>query len=319
MEFPLITIALAIYKPNLIWLKKQLLSLNSQDYPNLELLVWNDYPDSMDYQELFDECIEKFDFTIYNATNNLGSNGAFGELTKLAKGKYLAYCDQDDEWLPNKISDMYKSIINERADLVCCDSLVIDGEDNIIANSISELRPQQIFYEGKDVFRHLIRRNFVTGCASLVRTELAVRAYPIPECFYHDWWIAIYVAAYGKIYSLKKSLLRYRIHGNNQTKVVTSLKDKEEYYRNGLNREYKRLKGLESFYSNTQFIEIINEYKKFIDIRMKYKNKPTIVSFVNMTRYILNSSKGFKLEIFMPIIPEWVLKRLCSYYWRNKL
>lgn len=319
MEFPLITIALAIYKPNLSWLKKQLLSLDSQDYSNLELLVWNDCPDDSDYEELFEECIKEFKYSIFHSAKNLGSNAAFGELTKLAKGEYIAYCDQDDEWLPNKISEMYKAIISERADLVCCDSFVIDAEGKILANSIIELRPKQIFYEGKDIFGYLIKRNFVTGCASLVRTEFAVKAYPIPEGFYHDWWIAIYIAAYGKIYSLKKSLLRYRIHSNNQTDAIKSLKNKEEYYLRNLLTECKRMDALKKFYGDTIFSDVIGEYARFIDIRIMYRSTPTFLSAINMMCYIVERPKGIILEIFMPLIPEWLLQRLCNYFWRNRL
>ena len=42
---PKVVIALSIYKPNLKWLEELLISLNNQTYQNIELLVWNDFPE----------------------------------------------------------------------------------------------------------------------------------------------------------------------------------------------------------------------------------------------------------------------------------
>ena len=39
---PLVSILLAVYKPNEKWLIEQLISLNEQSYENLELIVYDD-------------------------------------------------------------------------------------------------------------------------------------------------------------------------------------------------------------------------------------------------------------------------------------
>ena len=42
IDKPLISIVMAVYEPNMQWLKELLLSLESQTYPNLELILRDD-------------------------------------------------------------------------------------------------------------------------------------------------------------------------------------------------------------------------------------------------------------------------------------
>ena len=64
MSTPSVTIAMAMYKPNITWLREQLISLNKLDYPNLNLIVWNDCPTDDNHEELFAELITKFPFRV---------------------------------------------------------------------------------------------------------------------------------------------------------------------------------------------------------------------------------------------------------------
>ena len=93
MSTPSVTIAMAMYKPNITWLREQLISLNKLDYPNLNLIVWNDCPTDDNHEELFAELITKFPFRVIKGKENLGSNGAFEQLTRLITTEYIAYCD----------------------------------------------------------------------------------------------------------------------------------------------------------------------------------------------------------------------------------
>ena len=45
IDKPLVSILLAVYKPNEAWFIEQLISLNEQTYENIELLVYDDCPD----------------------------------------------------------------------------------------------------------------------------------------------------------------------------------------------------------------------------------------------------------------------------------
>ena len=73
-----ITVVMAIYKPNLDWLKEELISIQKQTYHNFQVFAWNDCPDDKtDYNSLFKQYLLDIPFKVFNGTENLGSNGAF--------------------------------------------------------------------------------------------------------------------------------------------------------------------------------------------------------------------------------------------------
>ena len=65
---PLVSILLAVYKPNEKWLIEQLISLNEQSYENLELIVYDDCPENPVNEELFTSNITNFSFKIIRGT-----------------------------------------------------------------------------------------------------------------------------------------------------------------------------------------------------------------------------------------------------------
>ena len=104
---PRIAILMAVYDPRMDWLREQLLSLNAQTYPNLMLYVRDDCSPTVPYEDIQQcvrECITNFPYVMTRNERNLGSNLTFQQLTLEAEGVYFAYCDQDDIWLPEKLT-----------------------------------------------------------------------------------------------------------------------------------------------------------------------------------------------------------------------
>lgn len=311
MTNPLVTILMAIYKPNIKWLVKQLESLNNQTYSNLKLLVWNDAPDDeTDYEEVYNNCITNFEYEIHVGKENLGSNGAFEELTKLATSEYVAYCDQDDVWLPEKIATLVGEAQASESDLLCSDMYVIDKDDNIVATSISKVRPRQIFYKGNDLFQYLFSRNFITGCTTLVKTEMAKNALPFPKEFVHDWWLGIFTSAHGNVTSINKPLIKYRIHSNNQTGVLSGVYDKDSYY----DKRIKEVIGraivlLDRFCGHRAYGEILI-FHHYAECRMKYFKCASLVNFIELYKLKgLNKSTTY-FELLLPFMPNFIFKFL---------
>src|ERR1039457_2351233 len=98
IDKPLVSILLAVYKPNEAWFIEQLISLNEQTYENIELLVYDDCPEYPINEDIIKQYITKFSYTLIRGIKNEGSNKAFEELTKVSEGEIFAYCDQDDVW-----------------------------------------------------------------------------------------------------------------------------------------------------------------------------------------------------------------------------
>ena len=176
---PLISILMAVYEPRMDWLKEQLDSLNAQTYPNLRLYVRDDCSPTVPFEKIettIQECVTAFPCSLKRNERNLGSNGTFELLTREAEGEYFAYCDQDDVWLPEKLAVLRETIERERAQLVCSDIYIMDGNGKQVADSITKIRRHHIFRSGEGLTDTLWYANFASGCALLVRAETAKEA-----------------------------------------------------------------------------------------------------------------------------------------------
>ena len=316
-EFPKVDILMAIYKPNLKWLEEQLISLNNQTYKNLNLIVWNDYPDdNFNYNEFFKKYITEFEFKIYKGKNNFGSNKAFEELTKLAASEYVAYCDQDDIWLPEKISILMQSIKNSNADLICSDMYVIDADSKIVADKITKVRPHQIFYKGENLFEYLFSKNFVTGCTMLAKTEFAKNSLPFPKEYVHDWWLALNAAANRKLDIIEKSLIKYRIHGSNQTGILGGIRTREDYYDKKIKLDINRSIILLNEFGDKKSISRFITYGKY---RSNYYKKQNITNLYKLFKLRKMNRLTTYFEIILPFIPEWLFKFIITQIRKGKI
>ena len=242
---PKISVLMAVYEPRLDWLKEQLMSLNAQTYPNLRLYVRDDCSPDVPFEmvrALVEQCITSFPYTIERNERNLGSTKTFERLTMEAEGDYLAYCDQDDIWLPEKLSVSETQIGS--AGLLCGDVIPIDADGRRLAGSITELRPRIILKEGAGLGGSLIYRNFVIGCTILIRSDIAKAAVPFAQSMVHDHYLAWYCAQKNEIAVAKQPLLYYRRHEGNQTAVLMNVVTKQDYLRFHLGEFLSRVSDL---------------------------------------------------------------------------
>ena len=244
---PLISILMAVYEPNLVWLREQLLSLNRQTYPNLCLYVRDDASPTVSFEEIqscVQDCISTFPVVIGRNERNLGSNLTFQQLTEEAEGAYFAYCDQDDVWLPEKVETLIHALKAHQAVLVCSDVIVVDGQGKQVANGIQQVRPRHFFCSGEHLAGTLLYRNFVIGCTMLLPAWLAKEACPFVKSMVHDHYLALYASTKGKIYSCPRPLIQYRIHGGNQTGVLSKIHTKEDYVQRHMGSFFERIEEL---------------------------------------------------------------------------
>ena len=251
---PLISILMAVYEPPPDWLREQLISLNVQNYPNLRLYIRDDasHIDSFALlQRMAASCITAFPYTVQRNERNLGSNETFQRLTEEAEGDYFAYCDQDDVWLPHKITAERAALESTGALLVCADAEIIDANGRKKADSIKRVRRHHRFYSGSGLASRLLVSNFAIGCTLLVRAEQAKAALPFCPYMVHDQYLAFFCATKGDICSISSPLIRYRIHGVNQTLGMPGVHDRGSYYKLRVEQLSLRLEWLQERYGTS--------------------------------------------------------------------
>ena len=156
---------------------------------------------------------------------NLGYVQNFSRLLESSDGDYVALCDQDDVWLPDKLALSLEKMQDLETRhgihmpiLVFSDLKVVDEALEPIGDSFWDL--QYIDPDRAKFFSRILLQNVVTGCTALLNRPLTDLAVPIPEeATVHDWWIALVAAAFGVIEPVRVATVLYRQHGQNSLGV----------------------------------------------------------------------------------------------------
>ena len=113
---PLISIIVTTFNRK-NYLSETIDSILKQTYQNFELIVVDNYSnyDFLSYMKLFND----IRIRAFQNDNNgvIAVNRNFG--IKKAKGDYLAFCDDDDLWIKNKLKEQLNQLIKYRVDMVC--------------------------------------------------------------------------------------------------------------------------------------------------------------------------------------------------------
>jgi glycosyltransferase involved in cell wall biosynthesis len=152
----------------------------------------------------------------------LGACASFSYLLEHSDADYLVLCDQDDVWLPGRITKPLQRIQAVEQELgtgtpvlAHTDLVVVDENLQVIAPSFwaySNLNP----YRGSGLNRLLVQ-NVVTGCATVINRALARLACPIPRGSpMHDWWLALVASSFGRIEAVPEKTVLYCQHSDNR-------------------------------------------------------------------------------------------------------
>ncbi len=212
-----ISVALAAYKGEQ-YIAEQLKSILPQLGENDEIIVSDDYPQGQTrgvVQEIRDKRIKYIEGCGKGVVSN------FENALKACSGDVIFLCDQDDVWMPDKVSCVMAEIANG-ADVVLHDAAVTDGSLNIT-------EPSFFAIHGSNAdFKHNLIRNTFVGCCMTFTKQVMLDTLPFPkELPMHDWWIALAAIKKGyKVVLLEKPLIKWRRHGGTVTGGKTSAMQK---------------------------------------------------------------------------------------------
>lgn len=306
-NFRLVSILMAVYNPNYDWFREQLISLNNQSYKNLELIIYDDDPNNPVKEEIIAKYITKFKYTIIRGKVNKGSNKAFEELTRIGHGDYFAYCDQDDIWESDKIDILVSAIESDNAVIVYSDMSVIDEKSKFKYNTLIKAKPRINYICGENLVDRFFFKNCVSGCCMLIKKEIAKAAIPFSNTLIHDQWLCLVGSLYGNISFIDKQLVRYRMHGKNQTGSLKGIATKQEYYDLKVNLLNDRINDLKNVIVNKKCRitpenrEKLNRVKRFCDARIDKK-----ILKIFSYRELCKSEAYF--EIAIKYIPSEIVK-----------
>lgn len=258
MQRPLISVLLCTYN-GAAFLEEQIESILSQTYPVIEIIISDDA--STDGTINIIKKYSTNSIIIININQeNIGLQKNIEVAAGLSKGNYIAFSDQDDIWLPDKLEKLHAAIGNHS--LVYSDSKLVDEYGNDLHKSLSDFRNLQNIYSSKGWGIY----NAVSGHTMLAAKELLQYVLPIPAGYYHDWWIAVQASNLNGIKFLNEKLTLYRQHGKNLTENIIQKELGSRTYSKRYQQYVKDLKWIELLKNNP----IEKEKSFYTDFYMLY-------------------------------------------------
>lgn len=213
MEKPLVSIIIPTYN-RAHFLRLTLESIANQTYQNFEVFVVDDGSPNDEAQLV----CENFEKVTYHKIENSGGPAKPRNLgIQKAKGKYIAFVDDDDIWLPTKLEKQV-AILEQNTDfgLVhgCCEVI---NEDGVLQNKIIG-RLRNVLDKHGNVKEKMMGRWTVMMPTSFVRKEIIDKVgffnenMPVAGEDTEFWARCSFETHF---YYLDEPLVQYRIHQNN--------------------------------------------------------------------------------------------------------
>jgi glycosyltransferase involved in cell wall biosynthesis len=235
---PLVAVCMATHEPRLDLLEAQVDSLRRQTYAHWVCLVSDDCSSPATARELSRVLAGDPRFSLSTAPARLGFyrnfERALGLIPRLAT--FIAFCDQDDVWHPDKLETLLNHMTDEGVTLAYSDMRVVTGEGELISNTYWTTRPT-----ASDDLASLILVNTIPGPAALFRASLLPLALPFPAPIgdtYHDHWLACCALARGEVAYVARPLVDYVHHGENVLGHVEPSSDRLARQAAGLARAF---------------------------------------------------------------------------------
>ena len=219
---PEIEVLLATYNGER-FLRDQINSILAQDYSNVRVLARDD-ESSDGTVEILEEYAARFPehFRVMPASKGTRHpKWNFLRLMEASTGEYVCFADQDDVWLPQKLTLTMQAM--ERLEvrhgkklplLAFTDLRVVNEHLETIVESywkLHRINPRQVNH-----FARLLGQNVVTGCTAMLNRRLLELLLRIPdEADMHDSWAALVASAFGAAEPVPAQTVLYRQHDRN--------------------------------------------------------------------------------------------------------
>ncbi|TAL51463.1 MAG: glycosyltransferase [Chitinophagaceae bacterium] len=212
MEKPLVSVVLCTFN-GASHLQEQVDSILRQTYRPLELIIADD-ASTDDTKKILQQYESNPVIKVVYREKNTGLARNFAITAEQTKGELIAFSDQDDIWMENKIETLVGAIGN--SPLVYSDSLLVDEKGNSMNKKLSDLKRM---YTGADS-RGYMFYNCVWGHSMLIKRELLLQSYPMPVEIHHDVWLAFQAFLNGGILYHDEVLTHYRRHSATSSEAL---------------------------------------------------------------------------------------------------
>jgi len=211
----MVSVIITTYKRSPEIVKRAAKSVLNQSYKNIELLIIDDSPDTYELRDSVRDMVHSLGESVcyIQHKKNMGACAARNTGLNVAKGEYIAFLDDDDEWLPEKIEkqlSVFKK--NKNAAIVYCGrySYYVKEQKTVV---------QKTKFKNGYVFDSLILENFIGSTSfPLIRKSVIEKlgGFDINMKAAQDYEMWLRIAKEYEVDYIKEPLVRYYVHEGDQ-------------------------------------------------------------------------------------------------------
>lgn len=218
---PRYLVMLAAYN-GMQWISEQVETILGQEAGNVTLLISVD--SSTDGTEDWVTALAERDCRV----RHLAHDGKFGGAAKnffrliheadVDNFDYFCFADQDDIWLPNKLSEAANLMASSKADGYSGNVIAFwpDGRETLIRKSQPQVQFDHLFEAAGPGCTYVFNRRLFLD----IKSHVANNFPEIQSVSLHDWYCYAFSRTHGYKWVIdERAYMRYRQHANNQVGV----------------------------------------------------------------------------------------------------
>ena len=209
MSEPLISVIIPAYKAAR-YIQKTLEAVRGQTFSDYELILVNDgSPDTAEFERAI---LPYRQFLKYVVQPNRGAAAARNTALRMARGRYVAFLDADDIWLPAYLEHQYAFLTaHPEADLVYADARLV-GDSPLAGRTFMQTAPSR----GRVTVKNLLSLRchvIASGVVARLSSVLEVGMFDETIARGHDFDLWVRLARHGaRLTYQRKVLLTRQIH-----------------------------------------------------------------------------------------------------------
>ena len=289
------------------FLAEQIESIQQQTYTDWTLLIRDDgsKDKTRDLIKRFASEDDRIVFINPDQTENLGVIKSFFTLLKYQESDYYLFSDQDDIWLPEKLSLQLEKASRYSSDkplLVYTDLKVVNQDLEVLHESM--IRTQSD-HANTELIQELTE-NTVTGGVAMINHALAElwTGQENHALLMHDWYLALLATAFGKLIYIDQPTELYRQHSSNVLGARTLRKRVKNWVRphilfakywNLIESSQEQAKNLLDLPVSSQTKEIIENFVTIMDVPLRERLR-------RIRQYGYRKNRAFHTVVFTSLV-----------------
>lgn len=205
-ETPTVSVITPFYNSEK-FLEETIQSIINQTYPNWELLLINDA--SKDNSQIIAEkyCAKDNRIKIFKLEKNSGAGVARNTGIQSAKGRYIAFLDADDVWMPQKLETQLNFMDKHKINLCYSSYLLMNEQGNHLAKMVEALPELS--------YNKLLKSNYIGNLTGIYNVEALGKIYSPEIRKRQDWALLLKILKIEKTaLGIKEPLAIYRERKN---------------------------------------------------------------------------------------------------------